>query len=101
MVICLVWKSIGNFSMGKFIFDTGVSPSSIFPKPKLDDKGKSPHAIYSSTASHLPIERVPLTKATSLASSSVHSNDDSVAQSRAFIYEWSANIPLPHPGLGQ
>jgi hypothetical protein len=75
----------GNSDKGRDIFDTGISPPSTSPKPKLVYRGKSPHAIYSSMASRPPIERVALTKATSPASSSPHSNGGSIAKSNAVI----------------
>jgi hypothetical protein len=40
-----------NIGIGTTSFDTAVSPFPTSPKPKLTDKGKNPHAIYSSTAS--------------------------------------------------
>jgi hypothetical protein len=41
----------GKFGDGKASFDIGISLSAISPKSKLADKGKSPHAIYSSMTS--------------------------------------------------
>jgi hypothetical protein len=100
-VICLICKSSNReLQQRQKYLRYQCLPSAISPKPKLATSGKSPQAIYSSTASRPPIEQVALMKVTSPASWLAHSNDSSVMKSSLAIYEWSAYIPLPHTGLG-